>query len=147
MRLAGAAALVALAAMGGCVSIEDHPTALACPVGETRQDVAQMVFGRDIGQTVGVSEADFVRFLDEEVSPRFPDGLTVQDSEGRWLYKGVDYHEPGKVLTLILRNGADDRRKLDEIAAAYERRFRQDAVLIMTRPTCVLFHVPKTTDR
>jgi hypothetical protein len=145
MRLRGfAIALVALAPLSGCVSVDAQRTdALACRPGETRQEIAQLIFGRNIGQTLGVSEADFVRFLDEEVSPRFPDGLTLQESQGRWLYKGVDYHEPGKVLTLILRNGSDDRRKVDEIAAAYERRFRQDAVLSMIHPACVSFHLPK----
>jgi hypothetical protein len=134
---------LACAALSGCIAIDAHgtKTALICPAGEPSQDVAQMVFGRNIGQEVGVSEADFTRFLDEVVTPRFPEGLTVQESQGRWLYNGVDYHEPGKVLTLILRR-PDDRAKLAEIAAAYEARFRQDAVLIMTRPTCVLFHYP-----
>lgn len=137
-RLAIAAALL----LGGCVSVESRgtPATLACAPGETRQDVAQMTFGRNIGQTLGVSEEDFARFLDEVVTPRFPDGLTVQDSQGRWLYKGVDYHEPGKVLSLILVH-PDDRAKVREIAAAYETRFRQDAVLIITRPSCVEFHM------
>jgi len=136
------AALMALASLGGCVSIDARGTtgALACRPGETRQDVAQLFFGRNIGQTVGVSEADFTRFLDEVVTPRFPDGLTVLESQGRWLYRGVDYHEPGKVVLLILRR-ADDRAKVREIAAAYEGRFRQDAVLIETHPACVELHI------
>lgn len=137
-----AALAVAALALSGCVSIDARgiKTALACPAGETSQDVAEMAFGRSIGQQVGVSEAEFDRFLDEVVTPRFPDGLTVQDSQGRWLYQGVDYREPGKVVTLILRSPGD-RAKLAEIAAAYEARFRQDAVLIMTRPTCVRLHM------
>jgi hypothetical protein len=131
--------LIAPFVLGGCVGINSNLAVSSCPAGETRQPVAEMIFGRNIGQQVGVSEADFTRFLDEEVTPRFPDGLTVQESQGRWLYKGVDYHEPGKVVTLILRR-ADDRPKLAAIASAYEARFHQDAVLIMTRPTCVSFH-------
>jgi hypothetical protein len=137
-----ALAVAAALALGGCVSVDAHRTtaALACPPGQTSQDVVQLIVGRNIGQTLGVSEEDFVRFLDEEVSPRFPDGLTVQDSQGRWLYDGVLYKEPGKMLTLILR-GPDDRRKVDEIATAYERRFRQDAVLIVSHPACIELHM------
>jgi hypothetical protein len=134
--------LVATFALGGCVGVNGNIAASACPAGETRLPVAEMVFGRNIGREVGVSEADFTRFLDEEVTPRFPDGLTVQESQGRWLYKGVDYHEPGKVVTLILRR-VQDQPKLAEIAGAYEARFHQDAVLIMTRQTCVFFHYAK----
>jgi hypothetical protein len=143
MRPAAALALGALAlAVSGCVAIDARgtKTALACPAGEQSQDVAQMFFGRNIGQQLGVSDEDFTRFLDEVVTPRFPDGLTVQESQGRWLYKGIDYHEPSKVVTLSLKTPAD-RAKLAEIAAAYETRFHQDAVLIMTRPSCVLLHM------
>jgi len=137
---AGFPALAALA-LTGCVSVNAASTgALACPAGETRQEVAELIFGRNIGQELGVSEADFTRFLDEDVTPRFPDGLTVWNEEGRWLYKGVLYKEPGKVMMLILR-GPGDRAKLAEIAAAYERRFNQDSVLIRTRPECVVFHM------
>lgn len=137
------AALLPALALTGCVSVNAATTSgVSCPAGEARQDVAELNFGRNIGQEVGVSEADFTRFLDEEVTPRFPDGLTVQSSEGRWLYKGVPYKEPGKQLMLILRSPGD-RAKLTEIAAAYERRYRQDSVLIRVRPECVVFHMAK----
>ena len=139
-RWMGLAFAPAVLALGGCASAYSEPA--ACPPGETQHQVAELTFGRNIGQTVGVSEAEFTQFLDAEVTPRFPDGLTVQDSEGRWLFKGVLYREPGKVLMLILRH-PDDRQKLSQIAAAYERRFRQDAVLIRVRPECVLFHMAK----
>jgi hypothetical protein len=137
------AAPLVLTSLAGCISVDARgiKTAISCPAGEQAQDVAQMIFGRDVGQSLRVSEEDFTRFLDEVVTPRFPDGLTVQESQGRWLYKGVDYHEPGKMVTIILKS-PQDRAKLAEIAAAYEARFQQDAVLIMTRPSCVLFHYP-----
>ena len=43
---------------------------------------AELVFGRssDDAAHPSVSEADFTRFLDKEVTPRFPDGLTVIDA-------------------------------------------------------------------
>ena len=139
MKAALAAAVVAAAPLTGCVSVTDTH-ALACSAGEDRREVAEMAFGRNIGQTVGVSQADFARFLDEEVSPRFPDGFSVVDGQGRWLYRGVVYNEPSKHVNLILLHPGD-RAKLHEIAAAYEARFRQDAVLITIQPECVLFHM------
>jgi hypothetical protein len=137
--------LVALAAiaLGGCVAIDTHAppaAALACPAGETRQDVAELIVGRNIEDKLGVSEDDFDRFLLEEVASRFPGGFTVFEAQGRWPYKGVLFREPSKVLTVTLR-GPDDRRKVHEIAAAYERRFRQEAVLSIIRPACVSFHL------
>ena len=35
------------------------------------------------------------------------------------------------------------RRAYGEIAEAYERRFRQDAVLSMIHPACISFHLAK----
>jgi hypothetical protein len=131
-------------ALAGCVSVQGRvSSAAACPSGEASQPVAQLIFGRNIGDRLGVSEEDFTRFLDEEVTPRFPEGLTVQDSQGRWLSNGVLYREPGKVVTLILPGHADDRAKVDAIAKAYERRFRQEAVLGLISPACVSFHMPE----
>lgn len=146
MRPAGAALLpLILLGLSGCIAIDAKGgpvEQVACSPGETRQDVAQMAFGRNIGQAVGVSEEDFTRFLEEVVTPRFPDGVTVQDGHGRWLFGGVQYREPSKLVTLILRH-PEDRAKLSEIAAAYEQRFHQDAVLIMVRPDCVMLHMAR----
>ncbi len=142
MKIATLALMLAtLTPLAGCISVTADRQA-ACPTGETHRQIADLVFGRNIGQALGASEADFTRFLDEEVSPRFPDGLTVSDSQGRWLYKGETFKEPGKRLTLIL-TGPDDRRKVGEIATAYERRFHQDAVLTMIHPACVSFWLQK----
>jgi hypothetical protein len=133
---------LALLSLTGCVAVDAKGLSvndgLACPAGETRQEVVQLFFGRNIGQTVGVSEADFAKFLDAEVSPRFPDGFTVQDGQGRWLYKGMVYDEPSKVVSVMLTR-PDDRRKVGEVARAYEARFRQDAVLTQVHPACVSF--------
>lgn len=134
----GLAAALLLAPLAACAALPP-----ACPPGETRREVAQLIMGRNIGQALGVSEADFAGFLDREVSPRFPGGFTVQDGHGRWLYQGVVYNEPGKVVTLILEGRPDDRRKLGEIAAAYEDQFRQDAVLTIVQPACISFWYPK----
>jgi hypothetical protein len=131
-----------LLSLTGCISVTANRQD-PCPAGEDRRQVAELVLGRNIGQTLGVSEADFTRFLDEEVSPRFPDGLTVSDSQGRWLYKGEVFKEPGKRLTLVLPGKPDDRRRIGEIAAAYETKFHQDAVLTMTHSACVSFWLPK----
>jgi hypothetical protein len=143
MRLRRGLAATALSlGLTGCISVTTDRQ-VSCPPGEDHRQVAELVLGRNIGQTLGVSEADFTRFLDEEVTPRFPDGLTVWDSQGRWLDKGVVWKEPGKTLTIVLPGKPDDRRKLDEIAQAYETRFRQDAVLTMVHGACVSFHLPK----
>jgi hypothetical protein len=42
----------------------------------------EMYFGRKIGDRVGVSDAAFLDFTANEITPRFPQGLTVVDARG-----------------------------------------------------------------
>jgi len=101
----------------------------------------ELVFGRNIGDNLGVSEADWNRFLDEEVTPRFPDGLTVMSASGQWrdTERGNVVQEPSKVLVVVLGDEARDKPRIAEIATAYKQRFKQQGVLTMLRPACVSF--------
>jgi hypothetical protein len=122
--------------LSGCATLA--PT--ACPPGQNPSRTVQLFFGRDIGDRVGVSDADFARFVDEELTPRFPDGLTVLDAAGQWRSNaGPIVREPSKVVILALpgRTGGED--KLDAVRQAYKTRFAQEAVLMTTQPTCLGF--------
>ena len=111
-----------------------------CPKGQARATTAQLVFGRDIGDKIGVSDADWARFIDEDVTPRFPEGFSVMDSQGQWRApNGVIIHEPSKVLLLVLDGGPDDPAKIAAIRDGYKRRFRQDSVLLVTHTACASF--------
>lgn len=102
---------------------------------------AELFFGRFIGDKLGVSDADWSRFVDEVATPRFPAGLTVLDAVGQ--YRGADgalVKEPSKVLFLLF--APDDAAapvKATEIAEAYKRRFQQESVLTVLRPACAAF--------
>ncbi|MCF8503503.1 MAG: DUF3574 domain-containing protein [Caulobacter sp.] len=133
------AAILAAAALAGCVSV-DVDASLTCDVGLKSVTTAEMVFGRNIGDVVGVSDADWKAFVDAEVSPRFPDGLTVYDAAGQWRGpSGALVAEPSKVLLLVLSGAPGEAEKIEAIRAAYKARFRQDAVLLIKRRACVGF--------
>lgn len=137
-------ALVPLAALAltACVSVDANVTGFSgCAIGEERQAVAEIYFGRNIGSSLGVSDENWRDFLDGVVSPRFPEGLTVSDVQGQWrdTETGAIVHEPSKVLTLILDDEASDRAAIAEIADAYKTRFQQQAVAVVVRPACVAF--------
>jgi hypothetical protein len=103
---------------------------------------AELVFGRNSDDPAfsSVTEADFTRFLDKEVTPRFPDGLTVIDAQGRWSAPaGKAVQEQSKMVMIVLPGHADDRLKLDQVRAAYKARFHQQSVLLMTHGDCVSF--------
>lgn len=126
-----------MCAVSGCAAL-GAPT---CGLDGQPEMVAELVFGRNIGDSLGVSEADWNRFLDEEVTPRFPDGLTVMSANGQWrdTERGTVVQEPSKVLVLVLGDEAKDKPRVAEIATAYKQRFKQQSVLTMLRPACVSF--------
>ncbi len=99
-----------------------------------------MMFGRSIAGGGQVSEADWRAFLDEEVTPRFPGGLTAVDAGGQWRNaSGVVGREPSKVLMLVLPGGRDEAARLGAVREAYKARFHQDSVLLITQPVCAAF--------
>src|SRR5215211_986206 len=108
-----------------------------CQLGKPQQ-VAELMFGRKIGDRIGVSNVAWARFVDRE---RFPDGFTVINARGQW--RDPDRHrimrEPSKLVQIVLPGRAEDQQHLDEIAAAYKERFRQQSVAIIVRPACVAF--------
>jgi hypothetical protein len=112
-----------------------------CQAGLKPQAVAELLFGRNIGDKLGVSEARFARFVDREISPRFPDGLTILDAKGEWrdANRGVTVHEPSKMVEIVLPGKADDLDALNKIAAAYKSAFHQQSVGIVVRSACVAF--------
>jgi hypothetical protein len=113
----------------------------SCRADQKRAAVAELMFGRNIGDRLGVSDAAWSRFLDREIVPRFPDGLTVIDAVGRWRDPDRNrlVREPSKIVTIVLRDRERDQAALDAIAAAYKTRFRQQSVGIVVRPACVAF--------
>jgi len=131
MRAAAAAA--ALVALGGCAGA--MPAATACPAGETAAEVGELYFGRNVGGALGVSETDFDRYVAEELAPRFPQGLTLVDTDGRW---GA-VREPGKLAVIVLPAETHARARLHAAADAYAERFDQEAVLRVVRTACVRF--------
>jgi hypothetical protein len=123
----------------------DHTLAqAAAPVCHGAQHpgtVAELMFGRDIGRHVGVSLSAWKRFVAREISPRFPDGLTVISAAGQWRDRssGAVVSEPSELVLIVLPGSASDQSKLDAIVAAYKRQFHQHSVGVIEQPACVLF--------
>jgi hypothetical protein len=114
--------------------------AAPCPAGLDEVRTAQLVFGRDIGDRVGVSLADWRAFVAREVTPRFPDGITVIDAQGQWRDSaGEIVREPSKILLIVLKGEAGEPDRLAAIAKAYEARFHQESVLLLEQSACATF--------
>jgi hypothetical protein len=139
MRLALAGALGAVlftaAASGG------YAEALSCHSPQHPKQIAELLFGRDIGRKLGVSEAAWARFVARELTPRFPDGLTITEAAGQWRdpADGMIVREPAKGVEIVLPGNNDDEARLEAIVAAYKREFRQRSVIVIVRSACVAF--------
>jgi hypothetical protein len=118
-----------------------EPLMLSCHGAQKSKMVAELLFGRDIGNRVGVSQSAWTRFVAREMTPRFPDGLTITDAIGQWRDRdsGTIVREPSKEVEIVLPGNDDDETRLDAIVTAYKRQFRQQSVGVIIRPACVSF--------
>ena len=99
-----------------------------------------LYFGRNRPSGGPVREAQWRQFLDEIITPRFPDGLTVVKATGQWRNtKGRIEREASEVVTVLHAGDATARSKISEIIAEYRQRFDQEAVLRERAATCARF--------
>ncbi|WP_406859954.1 DUF3574 domain-containing protein [Streptomyces sp. HUAS MG47] len=78
-----------------------------------------------------VTDAQFMAFVDREVTPRFPDGLTVQDGRGQWRDRNgtIERERSYELILLYPRTEAGVRDPLIErIRDAYETAYAQESV-------------------
>jgi len=114
---------------------------LDCLGGQRPGQMAELMFGRNIGRRLAVNEADWSRFVDREIISRFPSGLTMFNAACYWgdaTTKKI-IREPSKVVQIVLPGQAEDIARLNEIVAAYKQRFKQQSVVMIVRPACVSF--------
>jgi hypothetical protein len=77
-----------------------------------------------------ISDASWQSFLREEITPRFPNGLTVWEADGQW--RGADgtvVHERTKIVSLVHADTAPANAALGAIVEGYKRMFEQESVL------------------
>jgi hypothetical protein len=112
-----------------CSAASQHPT-------------AELVFARVAGDGPGpgVSEAAFSNFINNQVVPRFHDGLSVLDAQDLTPKPaGASVYGPAKVVMIVLPGKPDDGAQLEAIRTAYKTRFNQNTVLEMAHEDCVTY--------
>jgi hypothetical protein len=100
----------------------------------------ELFFGTDIKAHAAVTPQAWSRFLAAEVTPRFPDGLTIFEAHGQW--RGADgrtVSENSHVLVVLYRPDDSSEAKIGAIRTAYEKRFHQDSVMRVESAACVSF--------
>lgn len=90
----------------------------------------ELYFGTDRGDLPPVSDEQFDRFVNDVVTPRFPDGLTELVGKGQWNGSTGPVEEESHVVVLLYP--LDDRaanKEIEEIRKAYKKAFQQESVL------------------
>jgi Protein of unknown function (DUF3574) len=133
-------AAVTLAAAAAAAAAAQVP-APACRGPLQRKQIAELMFGRSIGGRAAVSEAAWRRFVAREITPRFPDGLTIINAIGQWRdpRSGVITRELSKEVEIVLPGNDDEDARLAAVVAAYKRQFRQRSVGVIVLSGCVSF--------
>lgn len=101
----------------------------------------ELYFGTQKPGGAPVTDAEWGAFLNEEVTPRFPDGLTVLRGDGQWRNaQGVITKETSAVLVILYEPSAEKEAGIEDIRAAYKDRFEQQSVMRVDAGTqCVSF--------
>jgi len=127
-----AAALLALAA---CTPAQMASSSCPAPLKPALE--IDLYFGRETDKGGAVSEADWATFLAAEVTPRFPDGLSVLDVAGQSREpSGRIARERTKLLIVVVFDAPAHLPKVQAIVDAYGRRFIQHSVFRTERPVC-----------
>jgi hypothetical protein len=89
----------------------------------------------------GVSEAKWRAFLDKEVTPRFPDGLSVVDVYGQWQggTEPVPERLRSKLLIVDYQDSKENSAKVEAIRVAWKKMTGDQSVLRVTEPVDVSF--------
>ena len=104
---------------------------------------SELYFGTTMPDGSVVTAEQWQAFLDEEITPRFPAGLTVLEGYGQFLNSsGVIIAEDSIVLIIFYPADAvaESNEGLEEIRDAYEVQFEQESVLrVDSAPICISF--------
>jgi len=77
-----------------------------------------------------IPSGEWEDFLNHEVTPRFPEGLTVVDGEGQWRDpSGRTEKEHSRVLILIHSHKPEEDEKIEELRRLFCKKFHQQSVL------------------
>jgi hypothetical protein len=89
----------------------------------------------------GISEVRWREFLDREVTPRFPHGLSVAEVYGQWQGKSQTSPERlrSKVLIIDYPDTQESREKIEAVRVAWKKLTGDQSVLRVTQPADVSF--------
>jgi len=110
-----------------------------CRPGAVQMARIELLFGTARKSGAAVGDVEWQSFLATEVTPRFPDGLTVLTGFGQWRSGESVRKEGSRVLLIFAPRRPDNDARIEAIRDAYKARFEQDSVLRVDGLSCVSF--------
>jgi Protein of unknown function (DUF3574) len=100
----------------------------------------ELVFGMSRSSGPDITEAEFQSFVDDQITPRFPDGLTVLSGNGQFKdSSGTIVQEKSKLLVLLYPFNKQSIQLVEDVRAEYKGMFQQQSVLRIDEQMCVSF--------
>ncbi len=120
--------------LGGCANIQ-----LGCPIGEQTAVTESIYFGTNKPGGIVTSE-EWAAFVNDTVTPAFPEGLTSWAASGQWrMASGAIERETTHILQLTHDDSPPRNQAIQTIVDKYKHDFQQEAVLRVRGRTCIRY--------
>lgn len=87
-----------------------------------------------------VTDQEWSMFLENTVTPRFPEGFNVSRSSGQWRGRdGIIIKENSYILYIVHHGSQHEENAVKEIIKIYKNKFSQEAVLRVQNVSCISF--------
>ena len=122
------AGVISLAGCGPSPSTGLRGSGLSCEDGAGVR--TELFFG--LGKPSGglVSQSEWERFVEEYITPRFKNGLTIVDASGQWMDKKGEITQERARIVILFHGGSEEaERSIEYIRDKYKQLFGQESVM------------------
>ncbi len=100
----------------------------------------ELFFGLARPDGSAISTDQWQAFVDQYVTPRFPEGLTIVDVHGQYrMQSGKIANEESKIIVLLHESNKERWLAIEDIRSIYKKLFAQESVLRASTRSCISF--------
>lgn len=113
----------------------------SCPVEGNNMSKVELYFGLDIPSGGSVEPVEWQKFIDDVITPKFPDGLSIDKISGQWQDAKTDetIKEESRMVMILYKASPEAEQAIEDIRATYKSQFQQDSVMRLNEMNCVSF--------
>jgi len=125
----------------GCITVRDGNVGGAkAQVYDSTVIKTELFFGLCRPEGSIVSESEWERFVDEYITPRFREGLTIVGANGQWMMRtGEVVKEKTKIVILLHADNEAVNASIEYIRDMYKKLFQQESVVRVSTSSGIIF--------